>query len=452
MNTGFYPVSIGAIARRHAIQPLPQFLSFYSAVVSSDPMPHPVSDRHPIITRSKPYRFGFLLSTAMGNRTRYVNFRKYAERDPEVDFVWAPISHYMMPEESVPFRRLPKPLYDRAVVLHQAQPVLQQWQQLDAVMIHLFEACVLASLRQQFCQGPLVVNNHDDPPIVDPSTYPLYARHLTKAKWRQHLRLQIDRWCVQNTSLFIPWSNWSADIYTQGCGVPASQVHPIHVGVDLELWPEVNKSIVPEAKPKLLFVGGEFERKGGDLLLDVFRQRFRDRVELHLVTKSAPTDLPANVVVHSDFYPNDPRLAALYAAADIFVLPTRADLSSFASLEAMAASCPVIATPVGGIPDIVRHGETGLLVPKDDATALTQALETLLDNPAHRQGLGLRGRAVVEQDFNAAVNTPRILNLMKQAVDARRSQTEQRTPSKFSPWLSSPKNMGHPTKTCIHDK
>jgi glycosyltransferase involved in cell wall biosynthesis len=190
--------------------------------------------------------------------------------------------------------------------------------------------------------------------------------------------------------------------------------------VDLETWQPVTRPWEAVTKPKLLFVGGEFERKGGAMLLDVFRQRLGDRAELHLVTKSAPTDLPANVIVHADFSPNDPRLAALYAAADIFVLPTRADLSPFAYLEAMASSCPVIATPIGGIPDMVRHDETGLLVPPNDAMALTQALETLLDNPSHCRRLGSAGRQVVERDFNAAVNTARILTLMKRAVDVRR--------------------------------
>lgn len=392
------------------------------------------------------YRFGFILSAVMGNQTRYINFRKYAERDPEVDLVWAPITHYIPPGEFNPFRWLPGPLQTRAVALYQTWPVLRQMGQLDGVMIHLFEAVVFSSLRTLICQRPIIVNNHDDPPIVNPATYPLYARHLQKSPWRQQLRLGIDRWCAHHTDLLIPWSNWAADIYTQGCGVPEARVHPIHVGVDLELWQPVTKSFDSSKKPKLLFVGGEFERKGGAILLDVFQQRFGDRAELHLVTKSAPSDLPANVIVHADFSPNDPRLTALYAAADIFVLPTRADLSSFASLEAMASSCPVIATPVGGIPDLVRHGETGLLVPPNDATALAHALEALVDNPSHRRRLGLAGRQVVEQDFSAAVNTPRILTLMKQAVDARRLGRTRHSQATSASWTSVRPIVGHPAR------
>ncbi len=381
----------------------------------------------------KPYRFGFILSTVMGNHTRYLNFRKYAEQDTEVDLVWAPITHYQSPDAANDWQWLlqflPRPLRDRALVMQEAHPVLGQMGQLDAVMIHMFEALVFSSVRGLVCQQPLIINTHDDPPMVDPETYPRYAWHLRKRPWRQRFRLELDRWIAHQTDLFVPWSNWAANIYTQDCGVPQEKVHPIHVGIDLDLWQPVYKSANTTAnttshttaKPKLLFVGGDFERKGGTLLLDVFRHRFRDRAELHLVTKSAPAHLPANVKVHADLSPNDPRLAALYAAADIFVLPTRADLSSFACLEAMASSCPVISTQVGGIPDIVRHGETGLLINPHDVPALAQSIEALLDNPARRRSLGRTGRKVVEQNFSSAVNVPRILTVMKRAVDQQRA-------------------------------
>jgi glycosyltransferase involved in cell wall biosynthesis len=382
--------------------------------------PHPSqSDSH------KPYRFGFILSTVMGNKTRYLNFRKYAERDPEVELVWAPVTHYMDPAHPTPFSWLPHSLRQRAFVLQQAQAVLGRMNRLDAVMIHLFEAYVYSCVRSLVAQRqPLIINSPDDPPMVDPASYPRYEWHLRKQLWRQQLRLQLDCWCAQRTSLFVPWSNWAADIYTQGCGVAPAQVHPIHVGIDLEQWQRVSKP--PNPKPKILFVGGDFHRKGGDLLLEVFQTRFRDRAELHLVTKTAPEQLPANVFVHADLGPNDPRLTQLYAEADIFALPTRADLSSFASLEAMASSCPVIATRVGGVTDVVRHGETGLLITKDDGQALADALQVLVEDPARRLAMGQQGRQWVEESFSAAVTVPRILDVMKTAVDHQRgSQTTQ---------------------------
>ena len=109
----------------------------------------------------------------------------------------------------------------------------------------------------------------------------------------------------------------------------------------------------------------------------------------------------------------------LYAEADLFVLPTRADVSNSVDHESIKTKRPVIATRMGGIPDIVRDGETGLLIDPDDGAALGQAMETLLADPALRRRMGAAGRAAAERDFSAAVNVPLILNAMKQAVDAQ---------------------------------
>ncbi|HEY9617918.1 MAG TPA: glycosyltransferase family 4 protein [Microcoleaceae cyanobacterium] len=377
-------------------------------------------------TGKRPYRFGFLLSIAMGNATRYQNLRKYAERDPEVECVWAPVKHYIAPDEPNPLRYLPEPLYSRAVVIYQSSPVLRQMGQLDAVMIHLFEAYTLACARSVFSSRPLLVNAHDDPPVVNPETYPLYENRLMRSSWRRKFRLGLDLWCAKRTSLFLPWSDWGRNVWVDECHVSPEKVYPIHVGIDLDLWPYTPKpEAAPTAKPKILFVGGEFVRKGGDLLLDVYRQQFADQAELHLVTRQPPEHLPPNVYVYTNLTPNDNRLSQLYAQADLFVLPTKADLSSFAAFEAMASGCPVISTDVGGVPDIVRHGETGFIIPRNDATALAKAMEALIGNPTLRREMGVSGRAIVERDYSAAVNVPQILKVMKQTVDQHQLATQK---------------------------
>ena len=77
---------------------------------------------------------------------------------------------------------------------------------------------------------------------------------------------------------------------------------------------------------------------------------------------------------------------------------------------------PVITTPVGGIVDIVRDGETGLLIPPDDMHALANRLRLLLGNEGLRLQLGRNGRAHVEQTFNLETNAGRILDLLKDAA------------------------------------
>ena len=372
------------------------------------------------------YRFGIVLSVGMGNMTRYLNFRKYAERDPDVEILWAPVKHFIAPDEYNPFRYVPEPFYTRAVILYQSAPVLRRMHQLDAVLFHMFEAYVFACCRSLICKQPLIIWNNDDPPIANPDTYPLYPKDSNKSLRHHQCRLMFDLWCARRAAALIPWSAWGKSIFVDECSMPHDRVQALHPGLDLERWAVVERQQkAPGAKPKILFVGGDFIRKGGDLLLSVFNQQFADRAELHIVTKELGTKEPLaiafpHVHFYTDIEPADDRLAQLYAQADLFVLPTTADLSPWAYLEAMASGCPIVSTGVGGIGDMVRHGETGLVVPVGDGVALAKAMQILLDNAALRARMGLQGRKLIEREFNAAINVPRLLNVMKETVDRQR--------------------------------
>lgn len=86
---------------------------------------------------------------------------------------------------------------------------------------------------------------------------------------------------------------------------------------------------------------------------------------------------------------------ALLERAAVFALPSRFEGSPMSLLEAMAAGCPVVASEVGGIPDIVRDGVNGLLVPHGDVEALAHALARVLDDPALAARMGGAGRDTV---------------------------------------------------------
>jgi glycosyltransferase involved in cell wall biosynthesis len=90
---------------------------------------------------------------------------------------------------------------------------------------------------------------------------------------------------------------------------------------------------------------------------------------------------------------------SVLAGADLFVLPSRSEAFPNAVLEAMAAGLPVVATDVGGIPEIVRNGENGVLVRPDDADALADAVIGLMNRPTHAAALGRAARADVERHY-----------------------------------------------------
>lgn len=91
---------------------------------------------------------------------------------------------------------------------------------------------------------------------------------------------------------------------------------------------------------------------------------------------------------------------ALLATSDLFVLPSRSEAFPNAVIEAMAAGLPVVATNVGGIPELITPGTTGLLVPPGDAVALATSVLDLMDRPGFASSLGQAARARIEQEFS----------------------------------------------------
>lgn len=214
--------------------------------------------------------------------------------------------------------------------------------------------------------------------------------------------------------LCVGWSRWACDSFVRDYGVPQEKTRVVAPGVDLARF-----SVAPtekRGKPRLLFVGGNFVRKGGDLLLDVFRRHLRGRCELDLVTRD-PVEQEEGVRVHHGLNAGSQQLVALFDNATAFVLPTRGDCFSIASMEAMAKGLPVVVSAVGGIPEIVEHAESGFLL-GDSGTDLLGAIEPLLADPTRARAMGLRGRQLAEQRFDAKQTADKLMTLATQAASA----------------------------------
>jgi glycosyltransferase involved in cell wall biosynthesis len=198
----------------------------------------------------------------------------------------------------------------------------------------------------------------------------------------------------------VAWSTWTKQSFVEDYGCSEERVAVIPPGIDLGAFSPGDRN---HELPRILFVGGDFMRKGGDLLLDVFRRRLRGRAELVLITRTALAKEPG-VTVHDNIAANSPELRELYATSDIFVLPTRADCYSLVCMEALAAGLPIVATRVGGIPDMIQPGTTGHLIEVDDATGLGDALEALVTDPTQRLQMSKAGRAEAIRRFDARKN------------------------------------------------
>ena len=239
---------------------------------------------------------------------------------------------------------------------------------------------------------------------------------------------QMNERAFQAARGLVTWSEWAKASLVADYGVAVEKVTVIPPGIDVDLWsfaPRVAK--LGKAPIDLLFVGGDWERKGGNTLLaayDALPSSLRARTRLHLVTRSAPPGLAEGhpgVCVYTDLTPNSNGLRALYAKADLFVFPTRGDCLPLAVLEALASGLPVITTAVGALPEAVRDGETGAIVPIDDAIGLRSAIEQLIGDDAQRVAMGFRARETARARFDAAHNYKRLVDAVVRTVeDARR--------------------------------
>ncbi|MBA2463747.1 MAG: glycosyltransferase [Nocardioidaceae bacterium] len=188
-------------------------------------------------------------------------------------------------------------------------------------------------------------------------------------------------------------------------GIAQERVHVLPSGFEPALFTAASGDVFPELpRPRIGYVGRLAAQKRPDLLVEAFG-RLRSPAHLVLVgdgpMRPAVTAAIARSPVRdritlTGFVPHDEVPAAL-ASLDVLALPSAYEEMGSVLVEAMATGLPVVASRVGGIPDVVCDGETGLLVPPNDVGALTAALEDLLSDSGRRQRYGVQARRRAEQ-------------------------------------------------------
>jgi glycosyltransferase involved in cell wall biosynthesis len=237
-----------------------------------------------------------------------------------------------------------------------------------------------------------------------------YGHPVDRSKAVRALKHSLVRRTFRRAALCVGWSEWARRSFVRDYGVDESKTRTVAPGVDLSRWTSGDRGR-ESGLPRLLFVGGNLDRKGGNLLLEVFRGHFRGRCLLDIVTRDELSE-EDGVRVHRGLEATSPALLELYRNASAFVLPTRGDCFSIASMEAMAMSLPVVVSSVGGIPEIVEQGRSGFLIAPGDGQSLREAIEGLLADPARRREWGARGRVLAEKRYDAKKVADRLLELL----------------------------------------
>lgn len=238
-------------------------------------------------------------------------------------------------------------------------------------------------------------------------------------------QVALDNWTARLCTWIVAVSDATAETLVRQ-GYPSARLVTVHNGIE-PVEPAAPASLdLPPGTPVLGLVGRLCDVKGQrELIHALARIESRDAVAV-LVGK----DLEANGAYERELKAEAQRLGveqrvifagyrddvpSLLAALDVFVLPSWIEGLPLVVLEAMAQGRAVIATAVGGTPELVSDGETGLLVPPQDVEALARAIDALLGDPARAEHMGAAGRLRVRQEFSAAAAAGRVLGLYQTA-------------------------------------
>lgn len=194
---------------------------------------------------------------------------------------------------------------------------------------------------------------------------------------------------------FLAMSRWAANGFERDYGARCAVLPP---PVDADFYRP------GETAQGVLFVGGDFQRKGGPAVLAAAEALPDAAFDLLTPWRGAA---PLNVRFRDALAPDSDGLRALYQRSKLFVLPTLADCTPNAIVEAQACGLPLVATPVGGIAEMVT-ADTGLTVAPGDVDGLIAAISGLLRDDARRKALGLAGRARAEAENAYPVHAARL--------------------------------------------
>ena len=203
-----------------------------------------------------------------------------------------------------------------------------------------------------------------------------------------------------------------ADSLVSDYGLPRQRVTVVGAGSNF-----VPASTVDTARePWVLFVGYEFRRKGGDRLVEAFREvhRRNPSARLKIVGPELRLDEPGVDVLGR--IRDRQRLAELYARSRVFALPVRYEPYGMAFLEAMAHGLPCVGTTEGAVPEIIDHERTGYLVDATDERELAEVLSSLIRNGDHAAKLGRAGRQRVDDELNWDAVAGRMLDVITSLV------------------------------------
>lgn len=253
-------------------------------------------------------------------------------------------------------------------------------------------------------------------------------KDATDWEWR------MKEWSYARSNLTIAApSNWLCKLAQQSM-LGRFSIHHIPQGINTDVYRPLDRDMsraalgIPAGKKVILFLVRRMNpsheasyMKGADLLaraLEGIPDSLRREMLLLLVGDGGEA-LARQLDIASlslGFLSSDRLKALSYSAADVFVFPSRAENSPLVLIESMACGTPVVAFRIGGVPDMVRPGETGLLADPENYEQLSAAIVRLLEDSALRTRMGEECRTIAVKEYPLSLHIDRYIALYRQVL------------------------------------
>lgn len=368
----------------------------------------------------------FLSNDILGWRTFATSLVDYTAQREDIDAV------HILLQDRLPFRM-------RSLSHPRAMGRLQP---------HYRRTMVLRNRLHRWLTGPLPLTHFD---VVHVAPHlPALAVAEMKPRWRGKLSIAADATVLEAKSQrgqrsheevahqFAPmikaearilgaadiiWSmsTWTAEAiqYEHGIAIERIERLPPTPASPLPILPAASRD-GDHSVVRLAFVGNDWSRKGGPRLLRWHQERWADRAELHVFSRSPrPAGQFRNLIWHGAME-NTELLERWLPRMDVFVLPTYSDFSPFAVMEAVSAGLPVVSSAIGGLADLVVVGKTGYLIPVDDDDGYIQAVERLIECPTTRSEMGLAAQRHAAEYLDPQRHLGRLIDRLVELADVAR--------------------------------
>jgi glycosyltransferase involved in cell wall biosynthesis len=316
------------------------------------------------------------------------------------------------------------PYYWRPLNRWFARRLVKHWQRQRVIVIGVVNAALVAELAASV---PVINISDSTFDLMRTEHEVFWSLDRKTAARAEEVEMNSIRRSVHNSFS----SRWAADSAILHYGAPDADVSVISWGCNFETVPaaDVRPSAFVRSECRLLFIGGEWFRKGGDVVFAAAEILAEKGIPLRvdLVGVAPPEDLPPRPWLHHHGYLSKADteqlalLRSLMRDADLLFLPTRKDCTPMVFAEANAYGTPALTRDVGGVADVVRDGANGIVLPEDaDAAQFAAAIESIWKNPASYAQLRSSARREYETRLNWAVWARRIAQVVEDLASAGR--------------------------------